>query len=148
VARVGGDKRAQGPPGLPLVGRVIADLQRDQFALAERQVHPARLDALQLRQQVGVERGLRDRARLGGAGELGVHDLVVQLVLARLPIRCSEQVGAHQEVRPPQQRRPAVRAAAQQHALVDDVGAAADSLAGGLRCRCLRARRRVYLHDI
>ena len=163
MAWVGGDERAQGPPGLPLIGRVVADLQRDQLALAERQVHPARPDLLQLRQQMGVERGLRDRAGLGGPGELGVHDLVVQPARARLPVRRSEQAGADQEIRPPQQRRPAarrlaarrlavrrpaVRAAAQQHALINDVSAAADSLARGLRCRCLRARRRVDRHDL
>ena len=68
VARVGGDERAEGAPGLPFVGRVVADLQRDQVAPAERQVHPAGPDALQRGEEVGVERGLRDRARLGASG--------------------------------------------------------------------------------
>ncbi len=151
VARVGGDERTQGAPGLPFVGRVIPDLERYQFAPAERQVHPAGPDALHRRQEMGVERGLRDRARLGGPGQLGVHHLVVRLSRARLParvpVRRAEQAGPHQEVRPPQQRRPAVRALAQQHALVDDVGPAKDRLQRGPRRVGVRIRAGAYPHD-
>ena len=96
---------------------------------------------------MGVERGLRDRARLGAPGQLGVHDLVMQPARARLPIRGCEQIGAHQEVRPPQQRRRCVRARAQQHALVDDVGSAADGLPRGLSRLRVGVRSLAYLRD-
>ena len=64
---------------------------------------------------MGLYTGLRD-----------AYLSVVQLARARLSVGGCEQAGAHQEVRPPQQRRPSVRARAQQHALVDDVGSATD----------------------
>jgi len=52
---------------------------------------------------------------------------------AGLTICCAQQVGADQEVRAPQQRRPTHGLLLQQHTLVDHLGAGADSFQGGSR---------------
>lgn len=48
-------ERGQEPPDLPLVRGVVIDLQRAELAAARRQVHPARPDPLDTREQVRVE---------------------------------------------------------------------------------------------
>jgi len=52
LAEAGRDHRFQPPPGLPFVGGVVTHLERGELSVAQGQVHPARLDALQAGQQV------------------------------------------------------------------------------------------------
>src|SRR6185503_13138551 len=88
-------------------------------AAAEGDVHPLRLAPLDPRELVHVRADLEERARLRGARELGVHDLV-----APGP-ESARHLHAYEEV------RVAEPAAVEERGLVDDVVAAADGRLGG-----------------
>ena len=133
------DERRQEPPGLPLVRGVVIDLQRRELTVAERQVHPARPDPLGTGEQVRVEPDLGDGARLGGPGKLRVDHFVVVPGRAWLTVRRGEQPGPDEEVRTTEQGRAVGRLVSQEHALVHDVGTAADGCQRGLRGVGLRS---------
>ena len=67
--------------------------------------------ALQVGEQLGVERRLRHGSALRGPGQLGVDDLVPSAVVIGpgLAVRRGNQLGAHQKVRVAQQRGLATR---------------------------------------
>ena len=138
------DDLGQPPPGLPLEGGVVADLQRRELTAAERQVHPARLYLLSAGKQVRVEAQLGDGARLRRPGELRVYYLVMRPGGRRFPVRRRQQPGPHQEVGPAVQGRP-VALAGEQHPLVHDVGPGFDG--GDRRPRGVTVRRSGNLAD-
>ena len=110
-------------PGLPFVRGEVRHLERGEISdNAERQVHPAWLDALEFGQQPRVKRGLQNGPGLRRPGQLGVDDLVVRPVRPRLPVRHRQQIRPHQEIRPPEQPRPVPGAG--QRALVDHLSLA------------------------
>src|ERR1035437_2662464 len=143
--RVLPDRGLQQPPRLPLVGRIVAHLEADEFPVAQRQVHPPRLHPLQPGEQVRVERGLQHRAGLRRPRQLRVDHLIVHSARPRLPVRRSQQVRPHQEIRPPEQHLP--RTAPSQRPLINDPGPAPQ----GLRRRPGRVPdilRPADLHDV
>jgi hypothetical protein len=104
--------------------------------VAKRQMHPARLDALQAGQQMRVERGLQYGARLRRPGQLGVDDLIVDPIGTRCSVWCGEQVGPDEEIRAAEESRTVAGfgpASSGQRALIDELDAGPDGLRGRLR---------------